>query len=137
MEQLQKQGYRLTKPRRIVVEILANSEQPLSAHDIHRLAKEKHAKIGLVSVYRTIDKLEELGLIQRVHKPEGCHAYIAGFTGHQHLLICSRCGRTEFFEGEDLQLLLNRVSSESKFIIEDHWLQLFGICPECQKKMKR
>ncbi|HEY61114.1 MAG TPA: transcriptional repressor [Anaerolineae bacterium] len=134
MECLQANGYRLTNPRRITVEILANSKRPLNASEIYQLAKEQYAKIGLVSVYRTIEKLEELNLIQRVHKPEGCHAYIAGFTGHQHLLICTKCGKTEFFEGDDLQQLIARVSLESNFIIQDHWLTLFGICSDCQQK---
>jgi len=134
MECLKANGYRLTNQRRIIVEILANSKRPLNANDIYRLAKEHHAKIGLVSVYRTLEKLEELSLIQRVHKPEGCHMYIAGFTGHQHLLICTQCGKTEFFEGDDLEPLLQRVSLESHFIIQDHWLTLFGICSDCQQK---
>ncbi len=136
IKRLQEEGYRLTNPRRIVVDILAHSKQAMDANEIYREAKKQHARIGLVSVYRTIEKLEDLKLIQRVHKPEGCHAYIAGFVGHQHLLICSQCGRAEFFEGEDLQPLLDRVSEESHYLIQDHWLQLFGICPDCRKANK-
>ena len=125
-------GYRLTAPRRAVVEILADSDHSLNATQIYDLAREIYPSLGLVSVYRTLDKLESLRLIQRVHQPDGCHAYIAAFTGHQHLLLCHDCGATVFFQGDKLDELVFRVERESGFQISDHWLQLFGICAPCQ-----
>jgi len=132
LECLQASGYRLTSPRRAVVDTLANSQHALNAAEIFDLAREQYPSLGLVSVYRTLEKLEELELIQRVHHPDGCHAFIAGFTGHQHLLICQNCGRTEFFEGDDLDLLFERVAQESGYQIKEHWLQLFGFCADCK-----
>lgn len=131
METLHNNGYRLTAPRRSVVQVLAGSQRALSATEIYDQARKQYPSIGLVSVYRALDKLEELGLIQRVHHPDGCHAYIAGFTGHQHLLICQSCGRTDYFEGDNLDNLISRVSKESGYRIGEHWLQLFGTCPDC------
>jgi Fe2+ or Zn2+ uptake regulation protein len=130
---LKASGYRLTSPRRAVVETLANSQRALNATEIYDLAREQYPSLGLVSVYRTLEKLEELELIQRVHHPDGCQAFIAGFTGHQHLLICQSCGSTEFFEGDDLEPLFERVAQESGYQIADHWLQLFGLCTKCRK----
>jgi len=129
---LQAGGYRLTRPRRAVVETLANSQCALDATEIYDLARKRYPSLGLVSVYRTLDRLEETGLIQRVHHPDGCQAFIAGFTGHQHLLICRRCGKTSFFEGDDLAPLFDRVSQDSGYTIQEHWLQLFGLCQDCQ-----
>jgi Fe2+ or Zn2+ uptake regulation protein len=129
---LKTSGYRLTRPRRVVVETLANTQRALNATEIYDLARDQYPSLGLVSVYRTLDKLEELELIQRVHHPDGCQAFIAGFTGHQHLLICESCGKTEFFEGDDLVQLFERVSQESGYQVSDHWLQLFGFCDQCQ-----
>jgi Fur family ferric uptake transcriptional regulator len=129
---LKASGYRLTGPRRAVVETLANSSRALNASEIYDLARERYQSLGLVSVYRTLEKLEELELIQRVHQHQGCHAFIAGFKGHQHLLICRSCGQTEFFEGEDLKPLFDRVAQESGYQIQDHWLQLFGLCSKCK-----
>ena len=130
---LKASGYRLTSPRRAVVETLASSQRALNATQIFDLAREQYPTLGLVSVYRTLEKLEELDLIQRVHHPGGCQAFIAGFTGHQHLLICHHCGKTEFFEGDDLELLFTRVAQESGYQIQEHWLQLFGLCGDCQR----
>jgi Fe2+ or Zn2+ uptake regulation protein len=129
---LKASGYRLTSPRRAVVETLADSHRALSATEIFDLARVQYQSLGLVSVYRTLEKLEELELIQRVHHPDGCQAFIAGFTGHQHLLICQNCGNTAYFEGDDLDLLFDRVAQDSGYQIKEHWLQLFGFCRECQ-----
>ena len=134
---LKASGYRLTGPRRAVVEILANSSRALNAAQIYDLARQQYPSLGLVSVYRTLEKLEELELIQRVHHPDGCQAFIAGFTGHQHLLICQACGRTQFFEGDDMQPLFDRVAVQSGYQISDHWLQLFGLCANCQEQSQK
>ena len=130
---LQASGYRLTKPRQAVVDVLAKSQRALNATEIFDLAREQYPSLGLVSVYRTLEKLVELELIQRVHQPDGCQGFIAGFTGHQHLLICQKCGCSMYFEGDDLDLLIERVSQESGYQINEHWLQLFGFCAACQE----
>ena len=97
-------------------------------------AKRRCPGLGLVTVYRTVEKLEELGLIQRVHQPSGCHAFVAASTGHQHLLICEACGRVSFFSGDTLEGLIDEVGVRSGFHIQEHWLQLFGVCEDCQKQ---
>jgi Fur family ferric uptake transcriptional regulator len=132
LEKLQSSGYRLTGPRYIVAEILAQSERALSPLDVYELARQQYPTLGLVSVYRTVEKLESLGLIQRVHQPDKCQAYIAAFSGHEHLLVCSACGLVEFFKGDDLAPLVQRVEQESGYLVEDHWLQFFGLCRQCQ-----
>lgn len=134
LEKLQSSGYRVTGPRYIVAEILSQSERALSAQQVFEKAQQHYPTLGLVSVYRTVDKLEELGLIQRVHQADKCHAYIAAFSGHEHLLVCSSCGLVEFFKGDDLAPLVRRVEQESGFVVNDHWLQFFGQCKQCQAK---
>jgi Fur family transcriptional regulator, ferric uptake regulator len=132
LARLQENGYRLTAPRQAVVEIIACSHKVLSPLEVFELARKRYPKLGLVTVYRTFDKLEELGLIQRVHRPNGCQTFTTAFSGHQHLLICNSCGRTEFFEGDNIDQLVDRVGSSSGFQVQEHWLQLFGLCAECQ-----
>lgn len=131
---LQENGYRLTAPRRAVVKAIATSQRVLSPFEVFELARSVYPKLGLVTVYRTLEKLEELDLIQRVHTPSGCQAFVTAFSGHQHLLICESCSRVEFFDGdsEGMEALMNAVGQESSFQITDHWLQLFGLCDLCQ-----
>lgn len=129
---LQENGYRVTAPRQAVVEIIASSQHVLSPLEVYEIARDGYPRIGLVTVYRTVEKLEDLNLIQRVHQPSGCHAFVAGFTGHEHLLICEKCGRVAYFEGDKIDKLMDNVESESGFKVNDHWFQLFGICADCQ-----
>jgi len=133
---LQDSGYRLTAPRRALVEIIANSPCALGPLDLYDLARRQHPGIGLVTVYRTLEKLEEMDLIQRVHLPDGCHRYLRAMDGHQHILLCTLCGKVEFFEGDDLSPLFNKIAARSGYLIQEHWLQLFGVCAGCQKVKK-
>lgn len=133
LERLLQSGYRLTGSRRAVVEVMAGTEKALSPLEVYDLARAHQNGLGLVTVYRTLERLEELGLIQRVHQPQGCQAFIAAFTGHQHLILCSRCGKVQFFDGDNLDPLFHTIGSETGYAVQDHWLQLFGLCADCQQ----
>jgi Fe2+ or Zn2+ uptake regulation protein len=132
LDQLQENGCRITDARRAVVEIVQNSMRALTPVEVYDKARQKYGALGLVSVYRTLEKLEELHLIQRVHQPQGCQAFIAASHGHEHLLLCQNCGQAAFFEGDDLDALIQSISEKTGYQIRDHWLQLFGLCPACQ-----
>ena len=130
---LQKNGHRVTKPLSIVVNILAESNFILNPTQVYNLAKELYPKIGLVTVYRAMEKMEHAGLIERVHMPDGCHSFFHARDGHQHLLICLQCGKAEYFEGEDLHLFFQDIGKNNGYLIHDHWLQLFGVCELCKE----
>ena len=132
LARLQASGYRLTAPRRAIVEIIANSQYAMGPLHVFDLGRQQYPGLGLVTVYRTLEKLEELGLVQRVHGPDGCHAYLKATTGHQHILLCLRCGRAEYFSGDDLSPLIHSIAERSGFDIQGHLLQLYGTCADCQ-----
>lgn len=136
IDKLQENGYRLTGPRRAVVETIANSRCTLSPMEVYQQARKLHKKLGLVTVYRTMEKLEQMQLIQRVHRPSDCQAFIASPPGHKHLLICENCGRVDYFNGDPaaMEQFVARVGSRSGYRIQNHWLQLFGRCADCQEK---
>lgn len=132
---LAEKGYRLTKPRQVVVNIMATSERVLNPLDVFELGREIYPRLGLVTVYRTLEKLEELSLIQRVHLPSGCQAFVSASSGHEHLLICLVCGRVEFFQGDEgMTALMEAVENSSGYQVQDHWLQLLGVCGDCQSR---
>lgn len=132
LTQLQENGYRLTEARRSVVETVAASRRALTPVEVYDAARKKYRALGLVTVYRTLEKLEELHLIQRVHQPQGCQAFITLGEGHQHLLLCQNCGQASFFEGDDLDALIHSIARKSGYSIREHWLQLFGLCSTCK-----
>lgn len=132
LNELQQNGYRLTEARKAVVEIVVKSSRALTPLEVFDTARAAYPALGLVTVYRTLEKLEELHLIQRVHQPQGCQAFISASQGHQHLLLCQRCGKVAFFEGDDLDGFMDNVSGKTGYKIKEHWLQLFGLCKDCQ-----
>jgi Fur family ferric uptake transcriptional regulator len=132
LTQLQENGYRLTNARRAVVEIIEASCYARTPVEVYDLARAQYPALGLVTVYRTLEKLEELHLVQRVHQPAGCQAFISASKGHQHLLLCRECGQAIFFEGDDLKPLIKNLSKKSGYQIQEHWLQLFGVCKNCK-----
>lgn len=129
---LQTEGGRLTAPRRAVVAIMATTARVLDPQQVHELARRQHPAIGLVTVYRTLERLEALGLVERVHTPSGCHAFVRAGHGHDHLLLCQQCGRAERFAGDDLDDLIGAIAARTGYLIRDHWLQLFGVCQACR-----
>jgi Fur family ferric uptake transcriptional regulator len=132
LTQLRENGYRLTEARRAVVKLVADARCALTPLEVFDKARKRYPALGLVSVYRTLEKLEELHLIQRVHQPRGCQAFISSGQGHQHLLLCRRCGQAIFFEGDNLTPLIENLASHTGYQIEEHWLQLFGLCKSCK-----
>jgi Fur family ferric uptake transcriptional regulator len=130
-EAMQKSGCRLTAPRRAVVETLVENTRALTPVEVYNSARKDCPGLGLVSVYRTLEKLEQLGLVQRVHQTKSCQAFVRAGDGHQHLLICTQCGKTAMFEGDQLDPLFNVVSNKTGFKVESHWLQVYGLCSSC------
>jgi len=134
-QRLTSAGHRITVPRRAVMEVLQHSEVPLSIQEILRQGGQIHPGLGLVTVYRTMALLEEMGLARRVHRTNGCQGYLLASPGHRHALICQCCGRAVEFPGEDdLEALIERVEAGTGYQVKDHLLQLFGLCPNCQRE---
>jgi Fe2+ or Zn2+ uptake regulation protein len=133
---LQKHGCRITGPRFIVAQILVQSHRALSPQDVYEKARQYFPNLGLVSVYRTMQKLEEVGLIQRLHQHDKCQAFIAAFQQHEHILVCSRCGLVKVFQGGDLSYLIQSVEKDTGYQISEHLLQFFGLCKDCQNVKK-
>jgi Fe2+ or Zn2+ uptake regulation protein len=132
-EQLSQAGWRITTPRRVVMQVLEQAARPLSPQEIHARGHRLHRYLGLVSVYRALAALERAGLVRRVHREDRCNSYVLASPGHHHLLLCRRCGRTVEFPGtEDLSSLIAQVEQQTGFRVEDHLLQLVGLCAPCR-----
>jgi Fe2+ or Zn2+ uptake regulation protein len=132
LELLRSHGARLTGARRAVVQVMAESQRALTPVEVFDQARQRYPDLGLVSVYRTLERLERLGLVQRVHHSRGCQAFLTAGRGHQHLALCSQCGRAILFEGDDLSGLFEKVTRQTGFDIQEHWLQLYGLCADCR-----
>lgn len=125
-------GCRMTRPRRVILDIIAKSGRPLTPLEVHQQAQAGSPSIGLVTVYRTIDKLEELGLVERVHHTNQCQTVFRGSSGHKHLLTCAACGQSVYFDGLEMENEFQSIAEASGYQMTGHWLQLSGLCPNCR-----
>ena len=134
LSDLKNAGYRLTRSRAAVVRVLDESNGWLRPEQVHMQAKKYCPSIGLVTVYRTLALLAEHGYIRRIHFEDRCHGYARVELSHGHHLLCRGCNQAIEIAGtEDLKPLMNQVQNETGFIIEDHLLELVGLCRECQQ----
>lgn len=127
-------GYSNTRPRQAVIQAIVNAGSCFSPHEILKRGQLWHARLGLTTVYRTLELLLSLGLVHRVHQEEGCHSYALSEKAHEQQLICARCHQRVSFEGCDLSNVLMAVSKETGYRIRGHRLEIFGVCPACQDK---
>ena len=135
--QLASHGYKLTRPRRAVLHVVAEMRESLSPAEIHARARKYYPATGLVTVYRTLDVLEGVNAVRKVHQADGCHSYAPASEGHAHHVICGNCQSVTEFEGCDLAEMFKAVQKRTGYKIEDHWLELFGLCPNCRSQGAR
>jgi len=132
---LRQQGYKITPQRRAVLNIIALSHDHLTPAAIYEKVHQEHPGIGLVTVYRTLDILAELGLICEVHAEGNCRSYLMRRSSeHHHHLICSDCGTVTDFADCDLNKLEQKLSRKTGFEINGHLLEFSGLCQNCRKR---
>ena len=131
MERVAERGHRLTGPRREIVEMLARRGNA-TAQDLFEAMRREGLGVGRATVFRTLELLSQLGLVERVHLPDGCHTYVLTAPGHRHHLICTSCGALVEFSDCALEDALMELSRRTSFRISGHWLEVFGLCQACQ-----
>jgi Fur family transcriptional regulator, ferric uptake regulator len=145
-EALAQAGYSNTRSRRAVLMAICEAGGQASGADLLALGRVHHPPLGLVTVYRTLDLLLSLGLVRKLHLTEGCHTYALSLSGsqtetrgnephsHGHHIICQRCNRAVEFNGCDLDAVVLTVEAQTGFRVEEHWLEMFGVCPVCRER---
>jgi Fur family transcriptional regulator, ferric uptake regulator len=131
---LHQHGYRVTQARLQVMKIIIASPGPLTPQDIYQKSLDLESPPGIASVYRTLEMLDGIGLIQQIHQPGGCHGIWPTVDGHKHLLLCKKCGQMRVIEGnEEITDYISRIEKHTGYKVDEHWLQLFGICSQCSQ----
>lgn len=133
IKQLKRAGYRLTKPRQAVLEVL--SREPQTALQIRLLIRQRGQLIDQVTVYRTLECLVGLGLVTKTKFKDQTFWYELKDSNrpHHHHLVCDRCGQMEEVLLDE-SILLRVIARRSKFKVLSHQLEFFGLCPACLKK---
>lgn len=138
---LKEKGFRITRPRKLVLELLDQAKTAMSAYEIKDALDATGDKIDTVSVYRILECLDEQGLIHRVlstgkvkkclleaesqcqlHQKEHCH----------HLLICQQCNRIEETHCPGISAMVKKLEKQINFQIQAHHLEFTGLCGNCR-----
>ena len=136
---LSERQHKMTPQRQIVLQIfLDHPGEHLSAEDVHDILRTEKAEIGLATVYRTLELLSDLCILQKMEFGDGCSRYEVNDTDptrhHHHHLICTKCGKVEEFDEDLLESLEADIERKTGFRTLDHQVKFFGICKECQEK---
>jgi len=129
--QLTVNGYKLTPQREITLKVLLENERDhLSAEDVFMLVRQKFPEIGLATVYRTLELLAELNIVQKMNFGDGVARFDLRQEGHDHMhhhLVCRVCGALEEIQDDWLLELEQRVANEYGFKVTDHRLDFMGV----------
>ncbi|HBT19981.1 MAG TPA: transcriptional repressor [Peptococcaceae bacterium] len=132
---LKNENYKITPQREIIIHILLNNEDKhLSAEEIYDMAKKINPDVGMTTIYRTLDLLVELGVLQKLEFGDGRTRYELNNEDmhHHHHLICLKCGEVQEFEQDLLEALEEKILEKKDFLIVDHKLKFYGICRKCR-----
>jgi Fur family ferric uptake transcriptional regulator len=130
---LRNNGLSVTPTRLSILELFAGGCDPLNAEQIAR--KLSRQRIDLVTVYRTLEAFEKKAILRKVDLRQGSNFYEFADSHHHHI-VCTSCDKIEEFENKEVEMLIQKAAAKSsKFkIIDQHALELFGICTSCARK---
>lgn len=134
-------GLRVTKQRVAILEVLDyRPDEHFTAEQIYDCVKKSYPEIGLATVYRTIQVLSDLKLIDKLILDDGCIRYEIGKDNlssstqhHHHHLICTKCGKVFTFREDLLEALESEIYKTMGFEVINHEVKLYGICKDCLK----
>lgn len=122
---------RQTRQRTAVLELLDRLDGFRTAQDIHAMLRESGDSVGLATVYRALQALQDDGLVDVLRSPEGEASYRRCSTAHHHHLVCRTCGRTVEVADPPLDRWAARIAAEHGFADVEHELEVFGTCHDC------
>ena len=130
---LDESGFRVTTVQEKLIDIFARSEYPLSAEQAWDVARQSRPNTGRATVYRMVEKLENLGLIRRIHGYQRCSHFVPTLPQLMMLFICLDCGRADYLDSQPLHNLIQQSERASGHHITDSRMQLFGACADCKQ----
>jgi Fur family transcriptional regulator, ferric uptake regulator len=131
LQRLNEDGLRSTAPRESVVKAVAAKR---GAFNPEALVDElRPGGIGRATVYRTLELLEERGMLTRIHQA-GCHAFTVCDEGHHHHLVCNACSKVLPIDARNIEDEIQELASRLKFRVDTHMLEFAGLCESCQAR---
>lgn len=133
---LKNNGLKFTKQREFLLRALYNNSEHFTSEKLYLHIKDKDPSlnIGVATVYRTLNLLEEAGMVTSISfGVQGKKFELATKPHHDHM-ICKNCGKIVEFEDTTIEKRQATIAKEHHFELTGHLMQLYGICPTCNKK---
>jgi Fur family ferric uptake transcriptional regulator len=130
---LRRQGYRLTPQRVMILSVIENSENHISAEEIYSQVVARYPRVNISTVYRTLELLKQLGLIYEIDLGGGRIGYHPEGRGHHHHLICRECGAVIDVNESVLFPIQAILLQAFDFSADLRHLAIFGLCKNCKK----
>jgi Fur family ferric uptake transcriptional regulator len=139
LTELQARGHRRSGARTAVIELLGGQQCCLTAQEIFDRLRGEGRRVGIASVYRSLDQLTRDGFVQRIDVGAGIARFepLHADGEHHHHLVCDDCGKVEAFADEQLETALRRVEGKTGYSVAAHDVVLRGACRECTGETSR
>jgi Fur family transcriptional regulator, ferric uptake regulator len=126
-------GYRRTGARKSIAGLIASKRGPFTAADLVEDARARRLRIGRATIFRTLDVLVDVHAVERLDLPSGERAYVACEPVHHHHVVCSTCGASRDVDDAGWRAIVSDIERRTGYRIDEHRLELFGRCPDCQR----
>ena len=136
---LKANGLKFTIQREVLLEMLYNSDEHLTPEALHHLIQEKHPELntGIATVYRTLSLLEDSDMVTSLSFGAQGKKYELGAKDHHDHLICTECGTITEFVDDAIETRQQEIAKALGFKMQEHSIQIYGICKSCQDKPKK
>ena len=134
---LKSNGRKMTRQRQMVVESFLETGGHVSTEELYQLVRKKDKKLGFATVFRTLKALADCGIARKIDFNDGRARFEHSYKRpHHHHIVCVQCNRTIEFLSPEGERIQEEITSQYGFQPVRHTLQIFGVCPECQKEQK-
>jgi Fur family ferric uptake transcriptional regulator len=130
--QLSRQGYRITPQRMMILDIIENSDDHITAEDIYARVVSRYPRVNISTVYRTLELLKQLGFIYEIELGGGSVGYHPEDKGHHHHLVCRKCGSITDINESVLFSVKAILLQAFDFDADLKHLAIYGLCEHCK-----
>jgi len=123
---------RLSHPRLLIYQELSDSRSPLSPQELYRSLLKKQRKVGLTSIYRSLDLFEFLGIVFKIINGTSVKYKLCQSEDHHHHIVCKACGDVVELDFCDISDWSKKVTESTGYQVVDHQLNFYGFCKTCK-----
>ena len=125
---------RRSHPRFLVYMELSEAKASLSPQELYRSLLKKEKKVGLTSIYRSLDLFESIGMVFKIRNGSSVKYKLCELEDHHHHIICKACGNVVELNFCDISDWSKKVSESTGYQVVDHQLNFYGLCKDCRIK---